>query len=490
MLFNSYIFVFMFLPITFFVYFLLNYKSYTNLSKIFLISASLFFYSYWNIKYLPILLFSMFVNYFIGLRLSKYNFSTALNKKLFLIFGIALNILLLGYFKYVDFFINNLNFVFNSQISLLHLALPLALSFVTFQQIAYITDCYRGGVQQHNFLNYGIFITFFPQLIAGPIVHHKEVIPQFASIKNKFLNYKNISIGLFIFSIGLFKKVAIADTFAVWATLGFDTAKSLSFFEAWATSLSYTFQLYFDFSGYCDMAIGSALLFNIKLPINFNSPYKSLNIQEFWRRWHITLGKFLTDYLYIPLGGSRISKFRTYINLMIVFLLSGFWHGAGWTFIFWGFLHGLAIVIHRVWMNLNFKMNKFIAWFITFNFVNFAWIFFRAKSWDDAIKVLKGMLDIQNIVFSDKFATLFNYLNPFYFIEDISYNKSKIIFDIHVLEMICVTLILTLLFKNSILLSFSNRNKIYYPIYCAFIFFVSVILISTSKYSEFIYFNF
>jgi algI len=175
---------------------------------------------------------------------------------------------------------------------------------------------------------------------------------------------------------------------------------------------------------------------------------------------------------------------------MIVFLLSGFWHGAGWTFIFWGFLHGLAIVMHRIWMNLNFKMNKFIAWFITFNFVNFAWIFFRAKSWDDAIKVLKGMLDIQNIVFLDKFATLFNYLNPFYFIEDISYNESKIIFDIHVLEMICVTLILTLLFKNPILLSFSNRNKIYYPIYCAFIFFVSVILISTSKYSEFIYFNF
>lgn len=344
-------------------------------------------------------------------------------------------------------------------------------------------------MQQHNFLNYGIFITFFPQLIAGPIVHHKEVIPQFASIKNKFLNYKNISIGLFIFSIGLFKKVAIADTFAVWATLGFDTAKSLSFFEAWATSLSYTFQLYFDFSGYCDMAIGSALLFNIKLPINFNSPYKSLNIQEFWRRWHITLGKFLTDYLYIPLGGSRISKFRTYINLMIVFLLSGFWHGAGWTFIFWGFLHGLAIVMHRIWMNLNFKMNKIIAWFITFNFVNFAWIFFRAKSWDDAIKVLKGMLDIQNIVFSDKFATKFNNLSSYYFIENIK-SSEEFIFDIKVLKMICIAFIIALLFKNSILLSFSNRNKIYYPIYCAFIFFVSVILISTSKYSEFIYFNF
>lgn len=269
-----------------------------------------------------------------------------LNKKFILIFGICLNIALLGYFKYADFFIDNLNFTLNLDINSLNLALPLALSFVTFQQIAYLTDCYKARIAKDsknsdevykidkNFLNYCTFITFFPQLIAGPIVHHKEMIPQFASFKNKFINYRNLSLGLFIFSIGLFKKVVLADTFALVANAGFANTAMLNFIEAWATSLSYTFQLYFDFSGYCDMAIGLALMFNIKLPINFNSPYKSLNIQEFWRRWHITLGRFLTKYLYFPLGGSRVSNKRTYLNLMIVFLISGLWHGAGWTFVF------------------------------------------------------------------------------------------------------------------------------------------------------------
>ncbi|WP_459815031.1 MBOAT family O-acyltransferase [Campylobacter concisus] len=413
MLFNSYEFIFLFLPFTFFIYFYLNKKHLTEVAKGFLVLSSLFFYSWWNVAYLPLILGSMIFNYYFGLELNKDN--PKISKKITLALGIALNLALLGYFKYSDFLISNINFAFHTQISHLNLLLPLAISFFTFQQIAYLVDsAMGGGTKQYDFLTYCLFVTFFPQLIAGPIVHHKEMIPQFANIRNRVINYKNIALGLFIFSIGLFKKVVIADTFAVWATNGFDKATTLNLFEAWATSLSYTFQLYFDFSGYCDMAIGAALLFNIKLPINFNSPYKALNIQDFWRRWHITLSRFLRDYIYIPLGGNRKGRLRTYTNLMATFIIGGIWHGAGWTFVFWGFLHGVALVIHRIWSELGFKVNKILAWFITFNFVNIAWVFFRAKEWDDAIKVLKGMFfgnigSADNIiaVYDDKIEALF-----------------------------------------------------------------------------------
>ena len=221
----------------------------------------------------------------------------------------------MGYFKYADFFILNANFIFGSEFEFLKLTLPLAISFFTFQQIAYLVDSYKGETKEYDFLSYALFVSFFPQLIAGPIVHHKEMMPQFAKLKNKVKNHGNILLGLFIFSMGLFKKVVIADTFAVYATQGFDKMEVLEFFTAWQTSLSYTFQLYFDFSGYCDMAIGAALLFNIRLPINFNSPYKACDIQDFWRRWHITLGRFLRDYIYIPLGGNRGGLTRTCLNL-------------------------------------------------------------------------------------------------------------------------------------------------------------------------------
>ncbi len=418
MLFNSYVFIFVFLPITFFIYFFLNSKRLIELSKGFLVFSSLFFYSYWEIKYLPLILGSMLFNYLIGTTLSKYDEyvkndntedsvikhrnSRIFSKKAILIFGILLNIGLLGYFKYVDFFIENFNIISDSKIEPLHLLLPLAISFFTFQQIAYLVDSFKNETKEYDFLNYALFVTFFPQLIAGPIVHHKEMMPQFSNIRNKIKNYKNIALGLFIFSIGLFKKVVIADTFAEWANKGFEYTSVLNLFEAWATSLSYTFQLYFDFSGYTDMAMGIALLFNIKLPINFNSPYKALNIQDFWRRWHITLSRFLRDYIYIPLGGNRISSFRTYKNLLTTFIIGGFWHGAGWTFIFWGFLHGLALVINSIWKNIGFRLPKAVAWFITFNFVNIAWIFFRAKEWEDAINILKAMFGFNSIVFTYK----------------------------------------------------------------------------------------
>jgi len=382
-LFNSYEFIFIFLPITFFIYFYLNSKRLITLSKAFLILSSLFFYSWWNISYLPLILISLVFNFFVG----EYIY----NKKYLLSIGVIFNLGLLGYFKYMDFFIENINLALDKNISLLHLALPLAISFYTFQQIAYLVDSYRGETKEYSFLDYTLFVTFFPQLIAGPIVHHADMMPQFNSSKNMVKSYKNISLGLFIFSIGLFKKVAIADSFAIWATQGFDVATSLNMVEGWITSLSYTFQLYFDFSGYTDMAIGIALLFNINLPKNFNSPYKATSIQDFWRRWHITLSDFLKRYLYIPLGGNREGEVRTYLNLFITFLLGGVWHGAGWTFIFWGAMHGGALAIHRFWQNMGFKMNSILAWIITFNFINISWVFFRAKEWGDAIKVLDGM---------------------------------------------------------------------------------------------------
>jgi len=312
MLFNSYEFIFVFLPITFFVYFYLNHKRFTEASKVFLVCSSLFFYSWWSIAYLPMILVSMIFNYVIGRSLNKTfnNHDKVSVRRLILIFGVVLNLSLLGYFKYADFFLENINIALSVNAEPLNLLLPLAISFFTFQQIAYLVDTYRQETKEYSFLNYALFVTFFPQLIAGPIVHHKEMMPQFAKIRNKIKNYKNIAMGLFIFSIGLFKKVVIADTFAVWANNGFDVATTLSLFEAWATSLSYTFQLYFDFSGYTDMAIGLALLFNIRLPINFNSPYKATNIQDFWRRWHITLSRFLRDYVYILLEATEKADLR------------------------------------------------------------------------------------------------------------------------------------------------------------------------------------
>jgi len=448
--------------VTFFIYFYLNHKRLTIASKGFLVFASLFFYSWWNIVYLPIILTSILFNFIVGSSLNDEN--KKVNKKSLLIFGILVNIALLGYFKYADFFIQNLNLLTTSNIGLLHLALPLAISFFTFQQIAYLVDSYRRETKEYDFLNYAVFVTFFPQLIAGPIVHHKEMMPQFFSKKNMLKNYRNIALGTFIFSIGLFKKVVIADTFAVWATAGFDTSETLSFFEAWATSLSYTFQLYFDFSGYTDMAIGLALLFNIKLPINFNSPYKAKNIQDFWRRWHITLSNFLRDYIYIPLGGSRNGEFKTYNNLMITFLIGGLWHGAGWTFIFWGFLHGAALVVHRVWSLFEFKMWSWLAWLVTFNFINIAWIFFRAKEWEDAIKILSGMFSLDDMSFNINYieatVLLIGFIIVLFVKNSTSYLKRK--FDFSLQQILAFVLMMT----------------------------ISILVIRLGNSSEFLYFNF
>lgn len=496
MLFNSHEYIFLFLPLTFFVYFYLNKKRLTNVGNGVLVFSSLFFYSWWNISYLPLILSSMLFNFMVGSTLAK-NKQRSFSNKAILTFGIISNIALLGYFKYSDFFIENYNLVIGSNVKLLHLALPLAISFFTFQQIAYLIDSYKLKTDEYDFLNYAVFVTFFPQLIAGPIVHHSEMMPQVAAVRNKIINYKNVSFGIFVFSIGLFKKVVLADSFAVWATAGYDTSLTLSFIEAWITSLSYTFQLYFDFSGYTDMAVGSALLFNIRLPINFNSPYKATSIQDFWRRWHITLSRFLRDYVYIPLGGNRVVGFRTYNNLVVTFIIGGVWHGAGWTFIFWGMLHGVALSVNRLWSRLGLKLWGWLAWLVTFNFVNLTWVFFRAENWDDATKVLYGMFRIDNFVISWKFYsgsmnTVVKYWNQLGLFE-MKWSSWMPSVGMHTCILILFGFILVLLMKNTSELIDRYRNsykKVWVSMFAGFLIFISIKIMAVSVNSEFLYFNF
>lgn len=437
MLFNSYTYILAFLPITLLVYWLLQ-RFAAKLSKPWLIVASLTFYSWWNPIYLPLILGSILVNYLIGTRLADKG-------KSWLIAGITFNLVLLAYFKYADFFINSMNSALGMELGTLNIVLPLAISFFTFQQISFLVDSYQGKVTHVSSTNYLLFVTFFPQLIAGPIVHHKEMMPQFEDGSKQQLNWSNIANGIYIFFFGLVKKVAIADTFAKWANAGFNDAEVLNMAEAWITSLSYSLQIYYDFSGYTDMAIGAALMFNIVLPINFNSPYKARNIQDFWRRWHMTLSRFLRDYLYIPLGGNRQGKWFTYRNLFITFLLGGLWHGAAWTFVIWGALHGLALIVHRLWMKTGIGMHKVVAWLITFNFVNMAFVFFRAESFTDAMKVLQGMAGLSGIALPHAFNRFAEVLPDVQF----GHFLYRVQGDWITLLYLSVFILLAVLFKNS-----------------------------------------
>jgi D-alanyl-lipoteichoic acid acyltransferase DltB (MBOAT superfamily) len=337
-----------------------------------------------------------------------------------------------------------------------------------------------------DYLNYTLFVTFFPHLLAGPILHHKEMMPQFDAIKSKVFNYKNSAMGLFLFSIGLFKKVVIADTFSIWANAGFEATQALTLFEAWATSLSYTFQLYFDFSGYTDMALGVALMFNIRLPINFNSPYKALDIQDFWRRWHITLSRFLRDYIYIPLGGNRRGEIRTYSNLFTVFLIGGLWHGASWMFVIWGALHGVAMVIHRFWQRMGMGMHRVIAWFVTFNFINITWVFFRAKDWDQALNVLSGMIGLQGMVLSEGYFIKISFLHSLILQHPSLFAVCNIDSDTFIYTFIAF--ILVLMFSNS-----QTKMRYLQPTWKETIFSLTLLIYSIfnlSKVSEFLYFTF
>ncbi|OPA79032.1 membrane-bound O-acyltransferase family protein [Paenibacillus selenitireducens] len=393
MLFNTYSFLFLFFPATVAVYFILNRCKYTRAAQWWLTLSSLVFYGWWNIKYIPLIIASITFNYAMGRWLAKLADTKAVSmrrRKWALIAGLSANLLLLGYYKYAGFFLENLHELTGHTFPFIQVVLPLGISFFTFTQIAYLVDVHRGKAHAYHYVDYMLFVTFYPHLIAGPILHHGEMMPQFERLKNKLWNWHNAAQGAYMLCLGLFKKVVIADTFASYADSGF--ASAVHFTDTWIAALSYTFQLYFDFSGYTDMAIGIALVFNIKLPQNFNSPYKALTIQDFWRRWHMTLSRFLRDYIYIPLGGNRKGFWMAIRNTIITFVLGGLWHGAGWTFILWGLLHGVGQGVQRVWsVKVGWKLPKWLAWSITFGFINVTWVFFRSEDVGQAIHLLKGM---------------------------------------------------------------------------------------------------
>lgn len=391
MLFNSYIFIFLFLPIALAGYYGINYFKFYRLANFFLIGMSLWFYSYFNKNYLIIICGSVVVNFLItkGLEYLRQRKNT---RRLMLILGICVNVAVIFYFKYYNFFLKNVNILFSKSFELENIILPLGISFFTFQQISYLVDSYRDeGTEEYRFDEYALFVTFFPQLIAGPIVLHSEMVPQFKNQRNRCFIPQNFAKGMYDFALGLFKKVIIADTFGRAVAYGFGDIGTLSSMEAMIISFSYTFQIFFDFSGYCDMATGIGYMFNIELPQNFNSPYKATSITEFWERWHMSLTRFLKTYIYIPLGGNRKGKFRTYINVMIVYLVSGIWHGANWTFVLWGVLHGVFSCFNRMFKSSWEKLNEVTRWAVTFMLVNILWILFRAEDVSSAVLFIKEM---------------------------------------------------------------------------------------------------
>jgi alginate O-acetyltransferase complex protein AlgI len=416
MLFNSYFFIVVFLPIVVACFFLLGRTGRQTWALGWLVGASLLFYGWVNPLYLVIIAGSILFNYYWGMLVGR-------GSRSLLAVGIAANLVLLGYFKYANFFVDNLTVATDMHIEVIPVVLPLAISFYTFQQIAYLVDVYHCKTRETSFLNYCLFVTFFPRLIQGPIAYHGEMMPQFARKEILQFNPQMLSVGLTIFIFGLFKKIVIADGLALYATPVFEAARHsyvLSFLEAWEGALAYTLQIYFDFSGYSDMAIGLAYLFGIRIPLNFNSPYKSVNIIDFWRRWHISLSRFLRDYLYVPLGGNRMGEVRRFVNLMITMLLGGLWHGASWTFVIWGGLHGIFLVINHLWIKLkkqfgyrggSGRTGRLCSCALTFLSVTVAWVFFRADSAATAFNMVRSMAGQNGFALPEKYLVKFGSLS-------------------------------------------------------------------------------
>ncbi|HKA43515.1 MAG TPA: MBOAT family protein [Burkholderiales bacterium] len=412
MLFNSYEFLLIFLPLTAAGYFALSARGYLRSAASWLALASIVFYGYWSPSYVLLLLGSIAANFAAGSAILRYRaaqrFSMA---KCVLVLAVAANLCAIGYFKYANFFVDSLNQIAHTHLTLARVVLPIGISFFTFTQIAFLVDTYQGKVQESRIIPYVLFVTYFPHLIAGPVLHHAEMMPQFARSETYRFQLDNFLVGSAFFLIGLFKKVVLADGIQPYVGPVFeaDPAYPLSALEAWGGALAYTMQIYFDFSGYSDMALGLAKLFNVDLPLNFNSPYKATSITDFWRRWHMTLSRFLRDYLYIALGGNRNGPFMRYSNLMITMLLGGLWHGAGWTFVIWGGLHGIYLVVNHGWRALRVSLlghdparssrfGRVAALLTTFVFVVIAWVFFRATSLDAALRILHEMFGQHGLV--------------------------------------------------------------------------------------------
>ena len=497
MLFNSYIFIFIFLPITLLGWYGLNRLHAYKISLIFLVGMSLWFYGYFNPSYLLIIISSILINYLLSFSFEKINSKSG--KVIWLLIGLSFNLGILFYFKYFDFFIENINMIFKSDFTLKHILLPLGISFFTFQQISFIIDRFRGKARHYDLLNYSAFVTFFPQLVAGPIVLYDEVMPQFEDLKKRKFNTENFTKGLGMFSIGLGKKVLLADVLAHVVNYGFDNAVFLDSISTFIVGLFYAFELYFDFSGYSDMAMGLGLMFNIFLPQNFSSPYKACSMKQLWQGWHITLSRFFVQYVYIPMGGSRKGKARALFNVFFIFMLSGFWHGAAWTFVVWGIIQGLALV----WDNLyligvkgqggkqepKIGIPKLLGQFLTFNFFLATLFVFRANTLSDAALMFKNIFSFK---YTGSISRLLPYMDlpEFYLIKQIISMKAPSALNamygfIMILLLFISIFIITR--KNSFqLLNETQTRKKY--LFAAFVFCWSVI--SFSQVSTFIYFNF
>lgn len=410
MLFNSYAFILGFLPVVLLGFIWVSRWSHT-LAASWLAAASLFFYGWWSVQFVPLLVGSILFNYMIGRATARSR------SRVLLLIGVTVDLMVLGYYKYANFFIDSFDHATGLDIRLTQIVLPIGISFFTFTQIAFLMDTWAGKVREYRLVHYFLFVTYFPHLVAGPVLHHKQMMPQFGDPSTYRLQWNNIAIGLTIFAIGLFKKTICADGVAGFANPVFTSAGEgapVLLFEAWVGALAYTLQLYFDFSGYSDMAIGLSRLFNVKLPLNFNSPYKSTNIIEFWRRWHMTLSQFLRDYLYVPLGGNRKGPTRRYANLMITMLLGGLWHGAGWTFVVWGGLHGVYLMINHGWRGLRARVglqtthsgyaSHGVSCLLTFLAVVVAWVFFRATDLRSALCLLRGMAGMNGVSLPESLA--------------------------------------------------------------------------------------
>lgn len=469
MIFSTYSFILIFLPIVFGVYFILNKFRQHTIAKIWLIIASLYFYGQGSPKFFPFFLGSIFGNYCVGTALGTLTQKgDKRQSKLLLLIGILANVALLGYYKYTDFFIENINFLTGANFALKHIVLPIGISFFTFQLIAFLVDSYRGETKEYNIIDYLLFITFFPQLIVGPIVHHKEMVTQFEDEKNLKLNWNNIALGLFVFAIGCAKKMLIADVLTTSAQSFFGTTDGLTFLNTWFYSLEYTISYYFDLSGYADMAIGLGLMFNIVIPQNFNSPYKATDFQEYWKRWHMTLSRFLSTYIFRSVY-KKENKWRNYyIATMVTFFVSGFWHGAGWNFVAWGILNGVLVCIAAYRNRQGKKSPYLLAFILNFILVIMTRVLFVSESFGYAFEVYKGMFNFGSLASTDFIAFWNN-------------NRKEII----------VTLLgmgICFFAPNTSEISEKFKTNIPYLLYAAVL--LGVCLVTMDKVVNFLYFQF
>lgn len=480
MSFNSYIFILCLLPISFIGYFALSRKK-QEYGLLWMAASSLVFYAWAGISVLLLLIVSLILNFIFTVIIRQRR------SKLILACGIILNVFLLIYFKYSGFLVQNINALFGTSFIFKNIALPLGISFFTFTQISWLVDTYRGETKDYSLLEYVLFISYFPKMAEGPIALHGDILPQFRDKSRKTIDYDNISRGIMIFVLGLFKKLMIADTLGKAVDWGFNNIPDLYSMDIWIVMLCYTLQIYFDFSGYCDMAAGVSLLFNIELPVNFNSPYKALSITDFWKRWHISLTSFLRKYVYFPLGGSRRGTVRTYINMMIVFIISGIWHGANWTFILWGALHGACQVLHRIFRKPFDKIFAPVRWVITFLFVNIAWLLFRADSVAQWWYMVGKAFGIKYRTMHEELVSVFKIprLRSVLSVAGIPYTDMGV-YVFGMVLMLCVCMFICLVPRNN--LERQHKTSVW-TLALTFVLFM-VCFLSLSNVTSFLYFNF